>query len=168
MPNLEFLESYTGQTLEELIELEGRYRVDSLVLACEAALLQKEVRAGSEALTQEERVVVAIEALEREVNNGGYSQFFFNASNEYVTKIVHALKAIGCLKVAATTQRAIDALELAGDLSPAAIEAALDGRGAKLAELLDRCDDEYFASDENIEGRLFEFIKANKSKISLR
>ncbi len=33
---------------------------------------QKLVRFGEDKLTSEERIILAIEALEREVNNGGY------------------------------------------------------------------------------------------------
>ena len=165
----EFLEAYQGQTLEELIALESRYRVDSLVLACEAALLQKEAKAGRSTLSPQERVIVAIEALEREVNNGGYSQFFFNSSNQYAGEIVEALETIGCPKVAATTRRAMSALALEGQTSPSVIEAKLVAGGDGLDETLSQCDDEFYANaDEDIERRLFEFIKANRSNISLR
>jgi hypothetical protein len=38
MYDLKWLEGYSGQTTEELIALEGEYRIDSLVLAFEQAL----------------------------------------------------------------------------------------------------------------------------------
>jgi len=56
--------------------MEDGYRVDSLVLAMESALDAKDRRT----LSPEERVVLAVEALEREVNNGGYDQFFLRWS----------------------------------------------------------------------------------------
>ena len=102
MTDLKWLDQYTGQTTDELIALEGEYRTDSLVLAFEQALDQKTARAGTEELTAEERVVLAVEALEREVNNGGYGQFFTNDSNEYTPIIVDALMRIGCGDTAAS------------------------------------------------------------------
>jgi hypothetical protein len=38
---------------------------------------------------------MAVESLEREVNNGGYDQFFVNAA-EYTPVIADSLSAIGC------------------------------------------------------------------------
>ena len=63
-----FLDAYGGQTTDELIALESEYRIDSLVLAFEAALDAKAEH------SKQERVVLAVEAVEREVNNGGFTQ----------------------------------------------------------------------------------------------
>jgi hypothetical protein len=67
-----FFKSYSGETTEQLLGLVNEYRIDSLVLAFEQAIQLKAVRAP---ISRQERYVLAIEALEREVNNGGYSQF---------------------------------------------------------------------------------------------
>jgi hypothetical protein len=47
MPDLNWLDEYSGQTVDELLALEGEYRLDSLVLAFEQALDQKTERAGA-------------------------------------------------------------------------------------------------------------------------
>ncbi len=84
MSQLPFLQKYEGQTINEIIALRGRYRDDSLVLAIESALIKREgwfdldserIERVILSLTEAERVVMAIEAMEREVNNGGYGQF---------------------------------------------------------------------------------------------
>src|SRR5262249_52433074 len=106
MPDLQWLDRYNGETFDELVALEGTYRTDSLVLAFEQAMDQKAARVGENKLTAEERVILAIEALEREVNNGGYGQFFVNTP-EYAPIIVDALRRIGCPKVAEITDRAV-------------------------------------------------------------
>ncbi len=85
MPDLQWLDGYNGESVDELIALEGKYRTDSLVLAFEQAMDQKEARVGEDKLTAEEHVILAVEALEREVNNGGYEQFFLNASRAGAT-----------------------------------------------------------------------------------
>ncbi len=70
MPDLQWLDRYSGETVDELLALEGKYRIDSLVLAFEQAIDQKAARVGGEYLTDVERIILAVEALEREVNNG--------------------------------------------------------------------------------------------------
>jgi hypothetical protein len=86
-PGPVWLGGYSGQSVEELLSLEVTHRCDSLVLAFEEAIGQKAQRDGVRGLTTEERVVLAVEALEREVNNGGYDQFFINASREFAPTI---------------------------------------------------------------------------------
>jgi Domain of unknown function (DUF4375) len=98
----------------------------SLVLAFEQAIDQKAVRDGEGGLSVEERIILAIEALEREVNNGGYHQFFVNSSRGFAPMIVQALVRIGCPRTAEITQRAIDAFHLPS-LSAEAIDAAVAG-----------------------------------------
>jgi hypothetical protein len=110
MPELLWLDGYCGQTVEELIALESKYRIESLVLAFECALGKKAARLGRESLSDEESIILAVEALEREVNNGGYDQYFFNTP-EYAPMIVRALQRIGCPKTAEITQNALIILQ---------------------------------------------------------
>jgi hypothetical protein len=46
MPDLNWLDGYSGESVDELIALEGTYRTDSLVLAFEQAMDQKAARVG--------------------------------------------------------------------------------------------------------------------------
>jgi hypothetical protein len=129
MSELKWLEEYSGQTVDELLSLEGEYRIDSIVVAFSQAVDQKAAREGDDALSPEEQIVLAIEALEAEVNNGGYAQFFLNYSQEYASIlvpsiVVEALVRIGCPKTAEITQTANNALHLAS-LNGEAIEAAM-------------------------------------------
>jgi hypothetical protein len=164
MPISEFLESYGGQTAGELIALESRYRIDSIVLAFEQAIQDK---AHREPISEEERVILAIEALEREVNNGGYHQFLINSSNEYAGVIVEALRRIGCPKTADITGQVLAALEFTQDMSPEDIVAFATDRHEDLAEVLGRCDDRYYDNDEPIAERLFHWIKRNQARIRI-
>ena len=165
MDNEKFLERYDGQSTDELIALAGSYRIDSLVLAFEEAIQQK---ATSKAISTEEMNVLAVEALEREVNNGGYSQFFLNSSNQFAGSIVRALQAIACPKTALITEDAINALDLEGKLTPEALEGVISGDDEQVQEKLNACDDRYYANTESIEDRLFEWIKENRSHIEVR
>jgi hypothetical protein len=155
----EFLRGYEGQSTEELLALAGRFRIDSLVLAFEEAIQAKR----PEAVSLEESYILAVEALEREVNNGGYSQFFINASAEFVPVIEMALRAINCPKTADVTRDAIAALRL--DLVTAdTVAAAVDG-DESVQQALDDCDARYFGSGEPIADRLFQWIAVNKDRV---
>ena len=154
---------YSGQTVEELLALEGKYRVDSLVAAFEQAVLQKAERGAD--LTPEEQVVVEVEALEREVNNGGYDQFFVNCP-AYASDIVAALQRIGCGKTASITQTAIDELG-APHLTAEGVETALYSVRAPRDKKFKSCDDAYYENAEPIADKLFAFIKKNRAGINL-
>lgn len=168
MTELKWLEEYAGQTTGELISLESEYRADSLVLAFEQALEHKAAKAGMDGLSDEECVVLAIEALEREVNNGGYEQFFFNSSNEFAPIMVDALNRIGCSETAAITQRAIDALGIEGTITVDAIECAMEEDDEDRDDRLNECDDQYYEKAGDLAGPLLEFIKNNSDKINLK
>jgi hypothetical protein len=163
MPDLEWLDEYSGQTAEQLLSLEGQYRIDSLVLAFEQALQQKAIHSTA-GLTNEERLVLAIEALEREVNNGGYHQFFINESREFAPIIVESLTRIECPRTATIAQKALNALRLSS-LTVKAIEGVMAAPGKARENELSQCDKEYYEAGEDIAGRLFSFIKANRFAI---
>jgi hypothetical protein len=166
MADLQWLDHYSGQTLEELLAMASGYRVDSLVVALEQALSQKAALGGEQELSEEERIVLAVEALEREMNGGGYNQFFTNSSGEYVPIIVDSLLRIGCPDTAAITESAIEALEVE-DLSPEALEAACEAENEARDEALDECDGLYYGAGEDIAGQLFEFVRDNQDAIQL-
>lgn len=162
MQDKAFLESYDGQSTDELIALENRYRVDSIVLAFEQALSTKD------SPTAEERVVLTVEALEREVNNGGFSQFFENSSSEYTPWVVESLIAIDCPKTAELMRDAMDVLKIDDNSSAESIEDAVFDATESQIDQLSRLDDAYYRGDEEpISDKLFAFIKRNSSAISL-
>jgi hypothetical protein len=164
MPELPELDGYSGETADELIALEGKYRTDSLVLAFSQAMIRKARRVGDEKLTEEERIILAIKALECEVYNGGYGQFFVNCSREYVPIIVDALGRIGCPKTAEITQKAMKILQ-ENPMTDEEIENGTWEENEERDESLRECDDLYYEEPENIEERLFAFIKVNRAKI---
>ena len=164
MANLKSLNGHSGQTLDQLLSLEGEYRIDSIVTAIEQAIAQKAAREGDGGLSAEERVVLAVEALEREVNNGGYDQFLVNSSREYAPLIVDALARIGCPKTCVVTRNALGTLGL-DEFDEESIEAVMDAESDERDEELARCDSAYYDSGENIDAALFAFVKANRVSI---
>jgi hypothetical protein len=166
MADLQWLDGYSGESGDELIALEGKYRTDSLVLAFEQAMDQKAARVGQNNLTAEERVILAIEALEREVNNGGYGQFFVNSSREFAPILVDALRRIGCSRTAEITEKALKIVQKI-PMTEHEIANGTWEENEERQDALDECDSLYFQRPENIEESLFAFIKANRAKIEL-
>jgi hypothetical protein len=138
-----FLDHYGGQTTTELLALSSEYRIDSLILAFEEALRSK----PEAALSKPERYVLAVEAMEREVNNGGWDQFFLNTANEFDAILSVALEAIGCPDTALISREALEAYRAGRDLQV--------------------FDDRYYSSRESIEDKLFAYIAANADAINL-
>jgi len=166
MADLKWLDGYSGETIEELIAMASEYRIDSLLLAMEEALNQKAADAGEQDLSDEECIVLAVEALEREVNHGGFAQFFANASGQYAAIIVNSLLAIGCPEVANIASGAINALAIQ-DFSPEEIDEALESEDEERDEQLEECDGLYSGVGEDIAGQLFEFARAHQDAIQL-
>ena len=167
MPELEFLDSYGGQSLDELLAMEATHRKDSLLLAIESALDAKATRLGPASLTSEERMILAVEALEREVNNGGYHQFFINSSCAYAGEVESALRAIGCPGHADIARRAIDALAIDGPITAESVEMVASECSDELLDTLDSVDQEYYACEESIEERLFTFAESHRDHIRI-
>lgn len=139
---------YKGQTTQELLACKDTHDILSLVFAFEWGIQHKSKQATEKGLTDEERLVLAVLALDREVNNGGYHQFFSNSSRRFVPTIVGSLLRIGCTAAASITQRAIDAPEV--------------GRDAEL----DDCNREYYKLN-GVHEALFKFIVEHRDRIQL-
>lgn len=161
MAEKQWLAEAGGRSLEQLIALETTHRIDSIVVAIEAALMAK--TEGTEA----EHVVLAVEAMEREVNNGGFQQFFVNSSNEFARSIVPALQRIGAERTAGIADEAIRALGAADDWPPEQYEVAVAHADEATLAKLSECDNAYYASGEAIADLLFAYIKIHRNEIDL-
>jgi Domain of unknown function (DUF4375) len=158
-----FLEPYGGETIDELLAMKVSHRIDSLVLAIDQALDMKR----REDLSHAERVVLAVEALEREVNNGGYHQFFLNSSREFTPFIVQALELIGCPKCAAITASAIAVLDLPDQVDVDAVHEAASQLSDENSGRLGEADSQYYENDENIEQNLLAYMERHPKEIEL-
>lgn len=164
MNNSIFLDNYEGQSTEELISLETTHRIDSLVLAFESAIDQK--KETGKKISETENVVLVIEAIAREVNNGGFSQFFYNSSSEYTPDLVNSLELIDCPKTAILAKQAIALLDLKS-LDIDSIEERINSEDEVLEQKLGLLDDKYYEGTEIIDEQLFQFIKENSTTIHL-
>jgi hypothetical protein len=147
--------------ISEIVKLERSYQADSLVGAIEQMLTAKE-EAGS-ALTDEESVLLAIEAMEREVNNGGFDQFFINSSRRFAARLVTDLGRIGATKTQQVAQRVMAAVSIKSDTdlqtTDDPLQQCLDDE--QVAHVLSSADSEYYGLEEDIAGLLLLFVKTN-------
>jgi len=160
MPELPFLEKYRGESAQQLLDLRGTYRTDSLLMAMKEGINQKPEATWS----FEERVVVAVEEMEGYVNGDGFNGFFTN-SPEHVPVIVHALQTIGCPKFAEIVAGAIQALGPIDIQDAGAIEeATLDD---DISEALNEWDEKFYTYPEDISEALITFVEKHASSFSL-
>jgi hypothetical protein len=164
MENLPWLE-YSGQATAELLACKNTHRTDSLLCAFELGVQAKLDQKGEDTLTEAEQLLLAVSALEREVNNGGYHQFFTNSSGQFAPIIVDSLLRIQCTTIADITARAIAALD-PRELSAEALYEAACTEDPERDEILDACDNEYYQLVE-IEPNLFNFVEAHQHEIQL-
>jgi hypothetical protein len=159
--------NYAGESAEQLLALATTRRLDSLAVAFEMAIDQKLSKLGSQSLSEPERDVLAIEGLEREVNNGGYRQFLSNSSNEYAAIVVAALQRIGCTRTATITQQALAALPRETVFSAESLGAEMARENSERDARLDSCDQEYYAAGEDIASALLKYLERHRSELRL-
>jgi hypothetical protein len=156
---------YEGQDTAQILACKGTHRIDSLLVAFEEAIQLRQKQIPDAVTTPEEYTLLAIMALQREVNNGGYHQFFVNSSCQYALTIVPALQRIGCDATAALTERALDALSLR-PLTQKAIEASIRKPNPERDRALDALDKQFYEIFE-IEPKLFAFVESHRQAFVL-
>lgn len=161
-----FLSGWEGRSPDELIALAGTHRVDSIVLAFEEAIGMKSYKHGAAALSELEADVLAIEGLEREVNNGGYGQFFTNTTVEFVPRIIGALERIDCRVTSELTQRALRVVLADTVATVDAVTARMAEPDDARDELLNEIAQAYYTSGEDIADALFRCIQRGRTEIS--
>lgn len=114
-----------------------------------------------EQLNEHERVFYIAQILEQEVNNGGFSQFFFNASGDFSNELVDTFTKLGALKTAEICKKA---LSVFGGTVPT----DRDERQELLDRLdcdgvLDECDDAFYNYEDDLEDLNYIYVMAHRS-----
>ncbi len=162
----QWLGGYDGQSTDELIALEGPYRTDSIVSAFSQAIARKATGPGDGGLTPTEQTVLAVEAMDRDVNHDGFDGFFaYNA--ELVPGLVDSLRTIGADRAAELAEEAIAVLRIDGQITPDAVRAAMDRDDAARADALGTIDQAYYAAKIDIAPVLMAFIRDHRDEIRL-
>lgn len=153
---------YNGETLDELLALDDqRFEI---LFALEMALLAKKKANGSATLSNEEHVVLQVLDLEREVNNGGYDQYFRNSRCEYAETVVHALEVIGADQAAAITLRAVNVVGLAPVSEM--YDELFGPRCDEITDALEPCDNKFYDVVVELTEPVWAFVSANGAAIN--
>jgi len=107
-----------------------------------------------------QKVFSAIWEVEAEVNNGGFSQYFFNNSRASAWFVARALEEIGAPKTANICKRAIAAAFPSGlpdDLD--SIRSAAADFSEDIREKLWALDKEFYSYPHNLTDLLFAYVK---------
>lgn len=106
-----------------------------------------------------QKVFSSIWAVESEVNNGGFSQYFFNSSCETAAFAAKALETIGALLTADICRRAIATAFPAGlPLDAAAIRLAAADFSDEIEASLNALDREFYQYPHDLTELLFAYV----------
>jgi len=166
LTDLGWLDGYTGQSIDEILSFESTERPPVLLATIEDALRRRvKERSG---WTGVERMVLSVQSLVNEVNNGGFHQFFFNSSRQHAPAITDDLRRIGCDEAANITRRAVDALGLehqtAEDIQRVI---ASEGSRDRLRDPLRACDEAFYALAEDIPAKLLSYVRRHADGINI-
>ena len=115
------------------------------------------------ALSEAERIFYITQTLEMEVNNGGFSQFFYNSSGNFSNELVGAFTAIGANATAAICQKVISAFGRDIPVDRDEREEMLDGlESDEFDEILEECDNAFFDYEDNLNELNYNFVMKNK------
>ena len=106
-----------------------------------------------------QKVFSSIWALESEVNNGGFSQYFLNTSCETASFVSEALETLGAPKTADICRRAIAVAFPAGlPENPESISSAAASFSDEVMEAFEPLDNEFLEYPHNLTDLLFAYV----------
>jgi len=116
-------------------------------------------------LSNPQKIFHYVQELEREVNNGGFNQYFWNSSGDYAMDTVEALKAIGANKTATIVQKAIDRFPNANvPVNKDEREELVEKIEETANPVWNELDQKFFLYEDDINTLNIEFIKKNRTE----
>jgi hypothetical protein len=115
-------------------------------------------------LNESQLTFIIIENLEREINNGGFNQFYFNSSGDFSHETIDELIKIGANKTADIVKKANSQFpdnKVPKDRTER--QEILEQIEDKANEIWDTCDNDFYKYEDKIGALLIEFVKANKT-----
>lgn len=109
-----------------------------------------------------QKVFSSIWSLESEVNNGGFSQYFQNCSNETAGFVVDALQLIDAPQTSEICKRALMiAFPMGLPSSPEEISAAAANFGPGVEDALNGLDQDFFVYPNDLTELLYAYVSAH-------
>ena len=155
--------SQTEFDLEKVLKTE---RQDLIIIQIDSYLNEKsEYGDKIEKLNIYQKVFLFVENLEREINNGGFNQFYFNSSGDFSQETVDALLEIGANKTAEIVKKANS--EFKNGIVPkdrTERQSELELIEEKAEEIWNECDSEFYKYQDNLTELLIAFVIKNKTE----
>ncbi|MDR2711098.1 MAG: DMP19 family protein [Burkholderiales bacterium] len=151
-----------GVTVAQVLKHRGKVPDRELDANIGFILLNKEQQRSLESFSQAERHVATVQAMFREVNNGGFEQFFDNSSGELAYDLVPALEAMNSVE---NLRLAKQALERFGKPRSLSMRDRID-HITKITRngeerLWDDLDSAFYDDPEDIEKMILDYIERN-------
>mgnify|MGYP000209299702 CR=1 FL=1 len=162
------LEGHTTETPSELVAKRSTHENHSVLYAFERAIERMNEKFGHESLNQFEVNVLAVCSFDREINNGGFIQFFENSSGFYAPFIIQALNAIGADVGAVIVEEAIESLRIDGEPTWETLNECFEIDDEKRDDKLDELDLRYYAEDPDLCSLLLDYIEVNIQKFEFK
>jgi hypothetical protein len=116
-------------------------------------------------LTEPEKVLLFVENLEREVNNGGFNQFYWNSSGDYAQETLEGLKIIKANKMAEILQRANSEWPDRTVPKDRTLRQNLQETIEEQADIVwEQCDNDFYQYLDDIVELLLDYVKLHKSE----
>ena len=118
-------------------------------------------------LSEAERIFYVTQTLEMEVNNGGFSQFFYNSSGNFSNELIGAFSAIGANATADICRKAIAAFgrDIPVDRNERQ-EMLFELESDEIDEILQECDDAFYAYEDDLEKLNYCFVMKNRANFT--
>jgi hypothetical protein len=116
-------------------------------------------------LTEPQKNFYYNQELEREINNGGFNQYFSNSSGNFAHETIMSLKSIGAFKTVEILQKAID--QFPNKIVPKNREERqliLEKMPETTSEIWNELDQKFFAYEDDLNVLNMEYIRLNKDK----
>jgi len=117
-----------------------------------------------EKLTEPQKTFYFNQYLEKEINNGGFNQYFYNSSGDFAHQTIISLQQINALKTAEILQLAID--QFPNSIVPkdrSERQEILEKIEEKAEEVWEQLDKRFFEYEDNLYDLNIEFIKQHRS-----
>jgi hypothetical protein len=137
---------------------------NDFAIAMSNLLFAREQVVGYEGLTPAERVVFSLDSLEKEVNNGGFEQYFLNTSGDHCLDAPAALRSLGAPHTSGLVERAIAAFPAGGPArNQEARELQIEALSSEQRELLASLDEDFMQYVEPLAALERKYVQEQKA-----
>ncbi len=150
--------SKDGDVVKNIINyLEGNIEKNNLVTSMYSTVCRK-CKYGNdiEKLNEYEKTLFITQTAEQEINNGGFSQFFFNSSGRFASRSVNSFENIGAAKTAEICKKALSVFN--GEIPFDRKERQELLEELNCDDLLSDCDNAFYNYEDDLEALNYSYI----------